>query len=72
MQTKRTNSSLVQPITYFVVFSLGMVLRWLCADKFAPALQKYAHFSTPLIEIRELRELFYTFEKTGEFYTGPT
>jgi len=39
MQMKRNNNQLmVQPITYFVVFTLSMVLKWLCASKLAPIL----------------------------------
>ena len=62
----------MQPIVYFMLFCAGMGLRWLCADKLAPTLQKFAHFSTPLVDIRDLRELFYSYEKTGEFFMGPT
>ena len=63
---------LVQPITYFVVFGAGLLLRWFCADHIAiTVLQKYAPFNTPLIDVRDLKEQFYMYEKTGEFFSSP-
>ena len=50
---------------------VGLLLRWACLNAVGPELQKYAHFNTPLVDVREIRELFYTYEKTGEFYAGP-
>ena len=34
-------------------------------------LKKYPHFTTPLIEMREMKEMFYTYQKTGNFLNSP-
>ena len=34
-------------------------------------LQLYAHFNTPLVDPRELRETFNTYERTGKFFARP-
>ena len=32
----------------------------------------YPHFTTPLNDVRELKEALYMYKKTGNFYSGPT
>jgi len=34
-------------------------------------LKKYPHFTTPLIEMREMKEMFYTYQQTGNFLNSP-
>lgn len=34
-------------------------------------LQLYPHFNTPLVDPRELRETFDTYERTGKFFARP-
>jgi len=58
-------------VVYFLLIVLGLCLRWICLNQFGADVKKYAHFSTPMTDVRELREVFYTYEKTGEFYAGP-
>ena len=54
-----------------MVLMLGIALRAICFNSVGTEIKKYAHFNTPMTDPRELRELFYTYEKTGEFYAGP-
>ena len=62
----------IQPIVYLVLLSVGMVLRYLCATRIGSRqLQLYGNFNTPLIDLRELRELLYTYEQTGSFSARP-
>lgn len=61
----------VQPVIYFAVFMFGMILRTMGAMRFGQQLQLYPHFNTPLIDPRELRETFDTYERTGQFFARP-
>ena len=67
----QTNATAYEPVVYFLLLVLGLLLRWICANSVGSELKKYAHFNTPMTDPRELRELFYIYEKTGEFYAGP-
>ena len=62
-----------QPVTYFALVALGIGLRWACAEYVGTVtLSKYSVFNTPVVDIRDLRELFFTYEQTGSFFGGPT
>ena len=50
---------------------LGVVLRLICANTIGQTVTKYAHFNSPMMDVREVREILYNYEKTGEFFLGP-
>jgi hypothetical protein len=55
-------------------FIVTMILRWtVCIDFFDfNDLAFFPHFSTPLIDMREVNESIHTFGQTGKFYNSPT
>lgn len=44
------------------------LLKWLMFPLFQTYFKTFPHFSTPLNNIREVKEMFYMYETTGEFY----
>lgn len=70
-KSNATRATSFEPVVYFLLIVLGIGLRWICTNSIGSEFKKYAHFSTPMTDPRELRELFYTYEKTGEFRAGP-
>jgi hypothetical protein len=54
------------------LFIIGTILRWHFANSSLSAkLMIFPHFKSPLNDLRELREMFYTYESTGSFFNGP-
>ena len=52
---------------------VGVIARWLVSQtSFAQHMKIYPHFTTPLNDVRELKEALYMYKKTGNFYSGPT
>jgi hypothetical protein len=61
--------SLLYTATLFII---GCVIRWHFANSdLAAKLMIFPHFRSPLNDLRELREMFYTYETTGSFFNGP-
>ena len=61
---RTVNNELPQPIIMFVMIVVGLILRgFVTSTQIATQLKQYPHFTTPLNDIRELRETFFTYEK---------
>ena len=61
-----SNKELPGPPATFIMINIGIFLRYFVANSEAAYQMKiYPHFTAPLNDMRELREMFYTYEKTG-------
>ena len=68
-----SNKELPSPAVTFISIMIGLGIRWFVANTYtAYQLKQYPHFTTPLNDVRELREMFYTYEKKGKFFTAPS
>ena len=67
------NKELPTPIVTFLGIVFAVVVRTFASHTLtAWQLKEYPHFTTPLNDLRELREMFFTYEKTGQFFAGPS
>ena len=62
------NKELPTPILTFIGIVFAVLLRVFTSRTItAWQMKEYPHFTTPLNDLRELREMFFTYEKTGVF-----
>ena len=60
------------PSTILILASIGCILRFFIANSsIAAKLMILPHFKSPLNDLRDLREMLYTYETTGSFFKGP-
>ena len=57
----------------FMMIVLGIILRsFVSSTNVAAQLKQYPHFTTPLNDMRELRETFFTYEKWDQISASPS
>lgn len=55
-------------ISDFAMIASGLALRFVTQPFYEKYISVYPHFKTPLIDMRELKEMIFTYEHYGTFY----
>ena len=55
-------------LKYTALVFFTTAAQWALLPVYKTFFEAYPHFRTPLNDVRELREMFYTYETKGEFY----
>ena len=58
-------------VTYLLVILVQIFKVYVGSYIYESGLNKFPHFTSPLIDVREMKEMFYNFEKTGHFLNSP-
>ena len=68
---KRT-SHVEEPVAYLVLLIAGLLMRFAIGSAFFHSLfAEMPHYATPFLDMREMREAFFTYERFGTFSLGP-
>lgn len=55
-----------------LLFILSTAAKWFFIPVFLENFKIFPHFTSPLNDLRELKESFYIYETSGKFFAGPT
>ena len=72
-ENKQKNPALPSIGAIFSMGLVGILARFaISSSTISDKMRGYPHFTSPLNDVREIKEMVYMYERTGQFYARPS